>query len=201
MKRFFDIIISLILIVLFSPLFLVIAFFVFLNFGFPIIFVQLRPGLNSRKFNMYKFRTMTNAKDEQGQLLLDNERLSKIGNFLRTSSLDELPELVNVFIGDMSLVGPRPLLNEYLSLYNKRQARRHEVRPGITGFAQINGRNQITWEEKFELDVWYVDNKSIWLDFKILFFTITKVIAREGINSSNEMIMPHFKGSKNGDLD
>tara|TARA_B110000008_G_C16839160_1_gene511899 strand:+ start:382 stop:987 length:606 start_codon:yes stop_codon:yes gene_type:complete len=199
MKRFFDLILSLSLLVALSPLIIIIAIFVFLSLGFPIFFIQSRPGLNTKKFNMYKFRTMKNLIDKEGELLPDNKRDSFFGKFLRNSSLDELPELINVIAGDMSLVGPRPLLNQYLPLYSKRQVRRHDVKPGITGFAQINGRNSISWDEKFELDIWYVKNQTLWLDFKILLITIKKVFFREGINSSNEVTMPEFKGNKNGD--
>lgn len=164
--------------------------------GAPVFFKQTRPGLNGRPFNMIKFRTMRDAVDRAGNPLPDNERLTKLGKFLRSSSLDELPELWNVLKGDMSLVGPRPLLMEYLPLYNERQNRRHEVRPGITGWAQVNGRNAISWEQKFELDVWYVENQSLWLDLKILFLTVWKVVRRDGISAAGDATMPKFEGSR-----
>jgi len=164
--------------------------------GYPVIFKQKRPGLNGKTFNFYKFRTMTNEKDENGNLLADKDRLTSFGKFLRKTSLDELPSLWNVLKGDMSLVGPRPLLMEYLPLYSDKQMRRHEVKPGITGWAQINGRNAISWEEKFKLDIWYVDNQSFWFDIKIIFLTIWKVLKREGISHSGFATMEKFKGSK-----
>lgn len=164
--------------------------------GSPALFIQLRPGKNGRPFRMIKFRTMTDARDAQGNLLPDAARLTPFGRFLRSTSLDELPELWNVLKGDMSLVGPRPLLMEYLPLYSPEQARRHEVRPGITGWAQINGRNAISWEEKFALDVWYVDNRSFWLDLKILFLTVKRVLVRDGISHGEEATMPKFSGSE-----
>ncbi|GAA4018262.1 sugar transferase [Deinococcus rubellus] len=163
--------------------------------GSPIFFSQQRPGLRGKPFTMYKFRTMRDATDTQGQPLPDSERLTPLGRFLRSSSLDELPELFNVLRGDMSLVGPRPLLMEYLPRYTPQQARRHEVRPGITGWAQVNGRNAISWEEKFNLDVWYVDNRSFALDLKILWLTVLKVFKREGINAVGEATMPVFSGT------
>ena len=162
--------------------------------GYPVFFQQVRPGLEGRPFKMIKFRTMTNQCDASGNLLPDAKRLTAFGRFLRSTSLDELPELWNVLKGDMSLVGPRPLLMEYLPLYSPEQARRHEVRPGITGWAQVNGRNAISWDEKFDLDVWYVDNQSIWLDIKILWLTVKKVITRDGISSNNNATMPAFTG-------
>jgi len=163
--------------------------------GSPILFRQTRPGLNGNPFTLYKFRTMTDERDVDGNLLSDSERLTKIGRFLRSTSLDELPELFNVVKGDMSLVGPRPLLMQYLERYTPEQARRHEVKPGITGWAQINGRNAITWEEKFKLDVWYVDNQSLLLDLKILFLTIVSVLKREGINQLGHVTSEEFMGT------
>lgn len=179
-----------------SPIFLILILLMYLSFGTPIIFKQKRPGLYGKPFYMYKFRTMTNAKDINGNLLSDAERLTKFGRFLRSTSLDELPELWNVLKGDMSLVGPRPLLMEYLPLYTTEQARRHEVKPGITGWAQVNGRNAISWEEKFKLDVWYVENKSLCLDIKILFLTVYRVVKRDGISAASEATMPRFEGVK-----
>lgn len=196
-KRLFDILISLGLIIVLSPLFLVLLGAVYWKMGRPVIFTQPRPGLNGRPFKMYKFRTMTEERDSEGNLLPDEERLTPLGRFLRETSLDELPELFNVLKGDMSLVGPRPLLMQYLDRYAPEQARRHEVKPGITGWAQINGRNAITWEEKFVLDVWYVDNWSLWLDMKILAMTVVKVLKREGISAAGEATMPEFLGISN----
>ena len=181
--------------VLTLPILLILAYSVYRNFGVPILFAQTRPGLGGKPFKMYKFRTMTNAKDSNGQLLPDAERLTPFGRWLRASSLDELPGFWNVLIGDMSLVGPRPLLTEYLERYTPEQARRHEVRPGITGWAQVNGRNAISWEEKFKLDVWYVDNWSFGLDLRILWLTVLKVIRRDGISASGEATMPKFMGT------
>lgn len=195
-KRLLDIAAASLGLILLAPIFLGTAYLVRKKLGSPILFKQVRPGLHGQPFEMMKFRTMTDAKDAQGNLLPDAERLTSFGKFLRSSSLDELPELINVLKGDMSLVGPRPLLMEYLPLYSPEQARRHEAKPGITGWAQINGRNAISWEEKFALDVWYVDNKSIWLDLKILLLTIKKVIIKEGINQSGEATMSKFTGSK-----
>lgn len=199
MKRLFDLIFVLFAVcILFFPLFLI-AFLVRLWIGNPILFVQERPGRHGIPFKMIKFRTMTQEADENGCLLPDAKRLTQFGRFLRSTSIDELPELWNVLRGEMSIVGPRPLLMDYLPLYSKEQAVRHEVRPGITGWAQINGRNAISWEEKFALDVWYVNNRSIYLDMKIIFLTLLKVIRREGISASDEVTMPKFKGS--GSLD
>lgn len=194
-KRLFDILISLGLIIVLSPLFLVLLGAVYWKMGRPVIFTQPRPGLNGRPFKMYKFRTMTEERDSEGNLLPDEERLTPLGRFLRETSLDELPELFNVLKGDMSLVGPRPLLMQYLERYTPHQARRHEVKPGITGWAQVNGRNAISWEEKFDLDVWYVDNWSLWLDIRILFLTLVKVLKREGISADGWATMPEFTGS------
>jgi lipopolysaccharide/colanic/teichoic acid biosynthesis glycosyltransferase len=195
MKRAFDIVASATLLVCFALPMLLVWLAVRLKIGKPVLFRQQRPGLGGRPFEMIKFRTMTDARDDEGQLLPDADRLTRLGAFLRSSSLDELPELWNVLRGDMSLVGPRPLLMEYLPLYTPEQARRHEVRPGITGWAQINGRNAIGWEEKFELDVWYVDNISFWLDMQILRRTLVKVYRREGVNAAGEATMSAFTGS------
>ena len=196
MKRGFDLIIALIALLFLLPVMILIALIVQFKFGFPIFFKQVRPGLNGKMFNMNKFRTMTNECDKDGNLLSDEVRLTKFGKFLRSTSLDELPGLWNVLKGDMSLVGPRPLLVEYLPLYSEKQSRRHEVRPGITGWAQVNGRNAISWDEKFDLDVWYVDNQSIWLDVKILWMTIGKVIFRTGISADSQATMHKFTGGK-----
>lgn len=178
------------------PVFIIVSILVLLRHGRPIIFKQERPGYQGKSFMFYKFRTMTNEKDNDGNLLPDKERLTTVGNFLRKTSLDELPSLFNVLRGDMSMVGPRPLLMQYLPLYNNFQMRRHEVKPGITGWAQVNGRNAISWEEKFELDVWYVEHQNLWLDLKILFLTFYKVFKREGISAKNEATMPVFKGNE-----
>ena len=196
MKRLFDIIFSLLFLLIFSPVLIIIALSLKVIYGSPIIFKQQRPGLNGRPFLFYKFRTMRNLKDSIGCLLPDEDRLSSFGKFLRKFSLDELPEFWIVLKGDMSIVGPRPLLLEYLDRYTSEQARRHEVKPGITGWAQINGRNAITWEEKFKLDVWYVDNKSFLLDMKILSITIWKVFKGEGISHRGYVTMEKFKGNK-----
>ncbi|EIW00673.1 sugar transferase [Thermoanaerobacter siderophilus] len=195
-KRLIDIFVSFFLLIVLSPLLIIISLVILVTMGPPVIFKQERPGFKGRPFTIYKFRTMTNEKDEYGNLLPDEKRLTKIGKFLRTTSLDELPELFNVLKGDMSLVGPRPLLMEYLNYYTEEQMRRHDVKPGITGWAQVNGRNSLSWEEKFKLDVWYVDNWSLWLDFKILFLTLIKVIKREGISAEGYATMPKFTGSK-----
>ena len=194
-KRIFDFMIALIGIIIASPILLIVAILVRLNLGAPILFRQPRVGLNGEVFEMVKFRTMKDAKDAKGHLLPDDERLTKFGQFLRQSSLDELPELFNVLKGDMSLVGPRPLLVEYLPLYSKEQARRHEVRPGITGWAQCHGRNAISWKKKFELDVWYVDHISFMTDCKVIFTTIKKVVCREDINSATAATMEPFNGN------
>lgn len=195
-KRIFDITLTLIGALFLSPVFLLTLLVVKIKLGSPLFFKQVRPGLNGNLFNMCKFRSMTNERDKDGKLLSDEDRLTKFGKFLRSTSLDELPSLWSVLKGDMSLVGPRPLLVEYLPLYSKRQSRRHEVRPGVTGWAQINGRNAISWDEKFELDVWYVDNQSIWLDIKILWLTVKKVIVRDGITAQGDVTMPIFRGPK-----
>ena len=196
MKRSFDLMLSFMALVIISPLLLFLAWQVRRRLGRPIFFLQLRPGLNGQPFRVVKFRTMTDDLDAEGKSLSDSERLPKFGQFLRSASFDELPELWNVLTGDMSLVGPRPLLTEYLDLYSAEQSRRHEVRPGITGWAQINGRNALSWEEKFALDVWYVDNQSMMLDCKILFKTVMKVLKREGISQEGQVTMQKFTGTK-----
>lgn len=196
MKRFLDISGAVLLLMLLLPLLFVLMLLVRFSLGKPVLFRQLRPGLNGQAFIMFKFRTMTETCGPDGCLKLDADRLTPLGSFLRSSSLDELPELWNVLKGDMSLVGPRPLLMEYLPRYSPEQARRHEVRPGITGWAQINGRNAISWDDKFKLDVWYVDNQCIWLDAKILGLTIKKVLLREGISAAGEATMSKFTGSE-----
>ena len=195
LKRLIDITASSVALVTLSPVLAVTAYKVKKNLGSPVLFKQTRPGLNGKPFEMVKFRTMLDAYDEEGNLLPNELRHTKFGNFLRSTSLDELPELWNVLKGDMSLVGPRPLLTDYLPLYNEEQARRHDVRPGITGWAQVNGRNAISWEEKFELDTWYVDNQSLLLDLKIIFMTLKKVVVKEGVNSNDNVTMPRFTGS------
>ncbi|HPU01815.1 MAG TPA: sugar transferase [Bacillota bacterium] len=199
-KRALDIIFSFILIVILSPLLLVIAILVKINLGSPVLFKQSRPGLNERIFTIYKFRTMTDERDENGKLLPDHVRLTRFGRALRNSSLDELPELLNVLKGDMSFIGPRPLLVEYMPLYNEQQRRRHEVRPGISGLAQVSGRNAITWEEKFKYDIEYVEKISFLLDLKIFVKTIFRVLKREGINSSEFVTMEKFKGTRENTL-
>lgn len=196
MKRCFDVFVGSCFLIAFLPVLLVVACMVRLFMGAPVIYRQTRPGLNGRAFEMIKFRTMLDTFDAEGNLLPDAQRMTRFGTFLRSSSLDELPELWNVLKGDMSLVGPRPLLIEYLPLYNQEQHRRHEVRPGVTGWAQINGRNALSWEDKFRLDVWYVDNQSFWLDCKILFLTVKKVLVRDGIRADGEATMTKFTGNK-----
>lgn len=195
LKRLFDFFTTCLILLFASPIFLLVSVLIFLFIGFPIFFIQLRPGLNGEIFSVFKFRTMSNLVDTNGQLLSDEKRLTKLGSFLRKLSLDELPQLINVLRGEMSLVGPRPLLVEYLPLYSAEQSRRHNVLPGITGWAQINGRNSISWDEKFELDVWYVDNHSFFLDLKILFLTIKKVFIREGISADGAATMNKFTGN------
>jgi lipopolysaccharide/colanic/teichoic acid biosynthesis glycosyltransferase len=191
-----DRLMALLLLLLFSPILVVVAILVRLRMGSPVVFTQARPGKNNRIFTVYKFRTMTGDCDEQGNLLSDEVRLIPLGQFFRKASLDELPQLVNVLMGDMSFVGPRPLLVRYLERYNSEQARRHDVQPGITGWAQVNGRNSLSWDEKFRLDLWYVDNWSLWLDFKILLLTVKKVFKREGISQSNDIVgMVEFYGN------
>ncbi len=195
-KRLFDVIVSAAGLVLLSPLLALLAVLVRINLGAPVFFRQERPGLHEKIFRLYKFRSMKDAVDRNGNELPDAERLSRFGSLLRASSLDELPELFNVLKGEMSLVGPRPLLVKYLPLYNEEQHRRHDVLPGITGWAQVNGRNAISWEEKFRLDVWYVDHWSPWLDLKILFMTVKKVFIREGISAENQVTAEEFHGNK-----
>ena len=193
-KRIFDITISMVLLFFLSPLMLIIYLLVILNLGNPAFFLQERVGKDNKVFKIIKFRTMKDAKDKEGNDLPDYKRVTKLGSFLRATSLDELPELINVIKGEMSLVGPRPLLTQYLPIYNEEQIRRHEVLPGVTGWAQVNGRNSLTWNEKFKLDVWYVDNRTFWIDIKILFLTAYKVIKREGINKSQTVTMDYFNG-------
>ena len=195
LKRTFDLVTTFFVLLLLLPVLMLITLMIRSKLGSPIFFKQSRPGLNGKIFNIYKFRTMTDDCDKDGIFLPDKIRLTKFGKFLRSTSLDELPSLWNVLKGDMSLVGPRPLLVEYLPLYSAKQARRHEVKPGITGWAQVNGRNAINWNEKFDLDIWYVDNQSIWLDIKILCMTIKKVITRSGINQDKQATMEKFKGN------
>lgn len=197
MKRLFDFLVALCAIFTLLPIIIVVALLIRFKLGSPILFTQDRPGLNGKTFKMMKFRSMLDGKDKQGNLLPDDERMTPFGAFLRSTSLDELPGLFNVLKGDMSLVGPRPLLVQYLPLYNAEQARRHNVRPGITGWAQVNGRNAISWEQKFKLDVWYVDNQSLLLDFKILLLTVKKVFVREGISADGHVTIEPFKGSNN----
>ncbi|MGP5551514.1 sugar transferase [Psychrobacter namhaensis] len=196
-KRLIDITASSVALIILSPVLATTAYKVKKNLGSPVLFRQTRPGLDGKPFEMIKFRTMKDAIDSAGNPLPDSERLTDFGKALRNSSLDELPELWNVVRGDMSLVGPRPLLMEYLPLYSKEQARRHNVRPGITGYAQVNGRNAIGWDKKFELDTWYVDNQSLWLDIKILFKTVKKVVIKDGISADGEATMSKFTGSQN----
>ncbi|MFC3210896.1 sugar transferase [Planomicrobium okeanokoites] len=196
MKRTFDFFVSLATFTIFSPIILITALLIRIKIGSPVIFKQERPGLKGSPFYVYKFRTMTDERDDKGTLLSDDIRLTSFGKLLRKLSLDELPQLVNVLKGDMSFVGPRPLLMEYMSLYNERQLKRHEVRPGITGWAQVNGRNAISWEKKFEYDVWYVENRSFFLDIKILFMTVLKVFKSEGISQDGQATMTKFKGNK-----
>lgn len=195
-KRLFDFIASFILLIGVSPIFIVAALMVRTMIGSPVLFKQHRPGLHGKPFVMYKFRTMTNECDAEGCLLPDEARLTKLGKFLRHYSLDELPQLFNVIKGDLSLVGPRPLLMEYIPLYNYEQARRHEVKPGITGWAQVNGRNALSWDERFKLDVWYVDNRSFLLDMKILWLTLIKVARRDGISHEGHATMEKFTGNR-----
>lgn len=195
-KRLFDLAVAALALLFLFPLLGLLALLVRLKLGSPTLFCQQRPGLHGKSFTLYKFRTMTDKRDAQGNLLPDAERLTKFSRFLRASSLDELPELWNVLKGEMSLVGPRPLLMQYLPLYTPEQRRRHEVRPGITGWAQVNGRNSLTWEEKFALDVWYVDNQSFWLDVKILWLTVVKTLKREGISQAGQATIKPFEGSR-----
>jgi len=195
-KRSIDFLLSFIALVALSPLLLLLAILVRSLLGSPVLFRQTRPGLAGRPFRLFKFRTMTDGMDPDGVLLPDSERLTAFGGMMRATSLDELPELWNVLKGDMSLVGPRPLLMQYLDLYTAEQARRHEVRPGITGWAQVNGRNALSWEDKFALDIWYVDNESFWLDVKILLMTLLKVIKRDGVSQEGHATMEPFRGTK-----
>lgn len=195
LKSFFDKILALFLIILFLPIYIIVSLLIWWKMGSPILFSQKRPGYKEKIFSIYKFRTMINEKDSEGNLLPDEQRLVGIGKFIRSVSLDELPQLFNVLKGEMSFVGPRPLLIEYLELYNNEQKRRHDVLPGITGWAQVNGRNAISWEQKFDLDVWYVDNKSFLLDIKILWLTFLNVFKRSGINSSTSATMEKFTGN------
>lgn len=198
LKRLLDIIIAFLALILLSPLYFYVAYKVKKNLGSPVLFRQVRPGLHGKPFEMIKFRTMKDAVDEQGNPLPDNERLTPFGQMLRSTSLDEMPELWNVIKGDMSIVGPRPLLMEYLPLYSPEQAKRHDVRPGMTGYAQVNGRNAISWDEKFKLDTWYVENQSIWLDFKIMLKTVKKVLAKDDISAEGEATMSKFTGNSVG---
>ncbi|EFV78271.1 sugar transferase [Cytobacillus pseudoceanisediminis] len=198
MKRLFDFSCSLIGLIILSPLLLLAALLIRMKLGSPVLFRQMRPGLYGRPFFVYKFRTMTDERDENGNLLPDEERITPLGQMLRKFSIDELPQLFNVVKGDLSLVGPRPLLMEYLELYSPEQERRHEVRPGITGWAQVNGRNTISWEEKFKLDVWYVNHQSFFLDIKIIFLTVYKVFKREGISQQGHVTIEKFSGHKAG---
>lgn len=198
MKRLFDMLVSGLALVVLSPFLAALALLVRWRLGKPILFRQVRPGMDARPFEMLKFRSMTDVRGADGTLLPDAERLTRFGRFLRSTSLDELPELWNVLKGDMSLAGPRPLLMEYLPLYSPEQARRHEVRPGITGWAQVNGRNALSWDDKFALDVWYVDNRSFCLDLKIVALTVVRVLKRSGISAEGEATMPRFSGTRNG---
>lgn len=195
-KRSFDLVVTLFLFLILLPIFCLVAFLVRTKLGSPVFFSQSRPGLNGKVFKMKKFRTMTDIKDSDGNLLPDSQRITKFGALLRSTSLDELPGLINVLKGEMSLVGPRPLLIQYLPLYSNEQARRHEVKPGITGWAQVNGRNAISWEEKFKLDVWYVENQSFWLDIKIIFLTVKKVFLKEGISADGHVTIEPFTGQE-----
>lgn len=195
LKRLLDVTGAATGLLLLSPVVLTVAYLVRTRLGRPVLFQQVRPGLHGKPFRMYKFRTMTDARDAQGNLLPDAERLTAFGKWLRASSLDELPELINVLRGEMSLVGPRPLLMDYLPLYSPEQARRHDAKPGITGWAQINGRNAISWEQKFALDTWYVEHQSVWLDIRILALTVWRVLRREGISAAGEATMSRFEGS------
>lgn len=195
MKRIFDVIASLFALLFLGPVIMLLSIIVVVKLGRPVLFKQKRPGLKGNIFEMMKFRSMRDAVDKQGNILPDSERLTSFGKKLRSSSLDELPGLWSVLKGEMSLVGPRPLLVEYLPLYSKEQARRHDVKPGITGWAQVNGRNAISWEDKFKFDIWYVDNQSFWLDIKILFLTVKKVLVRDGVSAEGEVTMSKFTGS------
>ena len=193
-KRLFDLLLASFAVMVFAPFILILTILIRYFMGSPIVFKQQRPGLNAKSFYIYKFRTMNSQKDKHDELLPDAQRLTNFGRFLRSTSLDELPSLWNVLKGEMRLVGPRTLLMEYVPLYNAEQARRHEVKPGITGWAQVNGRNAISWEEKFKLDIWYVDHQSLWLDMEIIFLTVKKVFFRDGISAKGEATMPKFTG-------
>jgi sugar transferase EpsL len=195
-KRLFDLLFTCVALVLLSPVMLVLSILIAIRMGFPILFRQERPGYLGEIFTIYKFRTMQNERDSQGNPLPDDQRLTRLGRFLRSTSLDELPELINVLKGEMSVVGPRPLLIQYLPLYDSEQARRHDVLPGITGWAQVHGRNAITWQDKFALDVWYVDHRSFWLDLKIIGMTIVKVLRREGISQPGQATAEPFQGNQ-----
>ena len=194
-KRLFDVLVSSLLLILLSPVLLCTALAVRIALGKPVLFKQMRPGLHGEAFKLIKFRTMTSHMDAHGHLLSDEQRLTSFGKWLRRTSLDELPELINVLKGEMSLVGPRPLLMEYLSLYTEEQARRHEVRPGVTGWAQVNGRNALSWEEKFRYDLWYVENRSLWLDVKILWLTLTRIWSAAGVSKQGHATTDRFTGS------
>jgi sugar transferase EpsL len=196
MKRLFDFVVALTGLIVLSPLLVCLSILVWYRLGSPVLFLQNRPGFRARMFRLIKFRTMTDARDSAGHLFADAERLTPFGRWLRATSLDELPELLNVLRGDMSLVGPRPLLESYLARYSPEQGRRHDVRPGITGWSQVNGRNALSWEKKFRLDVWYVDNRTFWLDLRILVLTVWKVCRREGISAAGEATMPEFSGQR-----
>lgn len=196
-KRFIDIVVSVLALICLSPVLLLVGLLVRTRLGAPVLFWQERPGRMGEPFRMIKFRTMTDRRDADGQLLSDADRLTPFGRWLRATSLDELPELWNVLRGDMSLIGPRPLLMQYLPLYSKEQWRRHHVRPGVTGWAQVNGRNALSWDEKFALDVWYVDHHNLWIDFRILFLTVKRVIGRDGISAAGDATMPAFTGATN----
>ena len=196
MKRLFDLVSASSALLLLSPVLLLVAWLVHRRLGSPVLFRQVRPGLHGKPFKMVKFRTMLDAFDANGDPLPDSQRMTRFGSFLRSSSLDELPELWNVLKGDMSLVGPRPLLMEYLPFYSPEQYRRHEVRPGVTGWAQVNGRNALSWEDKFKLDIWYLDNRSFWLDLKIMMLTVKKVLVRDGISADGEATITKFTGNK-----
>lgn len=198
-KRIFDLFVSISALIFLFPIIIIIALLILKKLGSPVVFRQTRPGRNGMPFQMIKFRTMTDEVDANGELLSDEHRLTKFGKFLRATSMDELPELWNVIKGDMSLVGPRPLLMDYLPLYNQEQARRHNVLPGLTGWAQINGRNELSWEKKFKYDIWYVDNHSFWLDIKIILLTIAKVFKREGIHSEGQVTAQRFEGMVSGE--
>ncbi len=197
-KPLLDRVLALILLVVLAPIMLLLSLAIYFKLGSPLLFVQRRPGLNAKIFKIYKFRTMSSGYDKNGNLLSDEQRLDFFGKIIRSLSLDELPQLFNVLKGEMSFIGPRPLLVEYLELYNDRQKRRHELKPGITGWAQVNGRNAISWEQKFELDVWYVDHVSLWLDIKIAYLTILKVIKRDNISSQDSVTADKFRGSQSG---